>query len=63
MHALGLFSALTLTFYHFLVMDPCHEQDSKAQISALHLIIGTLQRMSKFGVGNSDTLTHFYFET
>jgi hypothetical protein len=39
-------------------MAPCHEQDSKAQITALHLIIGTLQRMSIFGVENRDTLTH-----
>uniref|UniRef100_A0A453M4A9 Vacuolar protein sorting-associated protein 35 n=1 Tax=Aegilops tauschii subsp. strangulata TaxID=200361 RepID=A0A453M4A9_AEGTS len=32
--------------------------DSKAQITALHLIIGTLQRMNIFGVENRDTLTH-----
>ncbi|KAM7273633.1 hypothetical protein ACFE04_028297 [Oxalis oulophora] len=32
--------------------------DSKAQIMALHLIIGTLQRMHVFGVENRDTLTH-----
>ncbi|XP_078431095.1 vacuolar protein sorting-associated protein 35B-like [Wolffia australiana] len=32
--------------------------DSKAQITAIHLIIGTLQRMSVFGVENRDTLTH-----
>ncbi|KAF4364661.1 hypothetical protein CsatB_004982 [Cannabis sativa] len=32
--------------------------DSKAQITALHLIIGTLQRMHVFGVENRDTLTH-----
>nr|CAB3497830.1 unnamed protein product [Digitaria exilis] len=32
--------------------------DSKAQITAIHLIIGTLQRMSIFGVENRDTLTH-----
>ena len=55
MHALGHLSALT---YLFLVIVPCHEQDSKAQITALHLIIGTLQRMSIFGVENRDTLTH-----
>lgn len=33
-------------------------QDSKAQVTAIHLIIGTLQRMSIFGVENRDTLTH-----
>uniref|UniRef100_A0A0E0KKA8 Vacuolar protein sorting-associated protein 35 n=1 Tax=Oryza punctata TaxID=4537 RepID=A0A0E0KKA8_ORYPU len=33
-------------------------EDSKAQITAIHLIIGTLQRMSIFGVENRDTLTH-----
>ncbi|KAK4758824.1 hypothetical protein SAY87_020125 [Trapa incisa] len=32
--------------------------DSKAQITAIHLIIGTLQRMHVFGVENRDTLTH-----
>ncbi|TKY57617.1 Vacuolar protein sorting-associated protein 35B [Spatholobus suberectus] len=32
--------------------------DSKAQITAIHLIIGTLQRMNVFGVENRDTLTH-----
>ncbi|KAK4788433.1 hypothetical protein SAY86_019752 [Trapa natans] len=32
--------------------------DSKAQITAIHLIIGTLQRMHIFGVENRDTLTH-----
>lgn len=32
--------------------------DSKAQVTALHLIIGTLQRMHVFGVENRDTLTH-----
>jgi hypothetical protein len=58
MHALGHLSALTLTCYLFLVMAACHEQDSKAQITALHLIIGTLQRMGIFGVENRDTLTH-----
>jgi hypothetical protein len=36
----------------------CHKQDSKAQITAIHLIIGTLQRMNIFGVENRDTLTH-----
>jgi len=35
-----------------------HKQDSKAQITAIHLIIGTLQRMNIFGVENRDTLTH-----
>lgn len=32
--------------------------DSKAQFTAIHLIIGTLQRMHVFGVENRDTLTH-----
>ncbi|KAJ0026355.1 hypothetical protein Pint_09346 [Pistacia integerrima] len=32
--------------------------DSKAQVSAIHLIIGSLQRMNVFGVENRDTLTH-----
>ncbi|KAL9273828.1 Vacuolar protein sorting-associated protein 35B-like protein [Drosera capensis] len=32
--------------------------DSKAQFTAIHLIIGTLQRMNVFGVENKDTLTH-----
>ncbi|XP_048331969.2 vacuolar protein sorting-associated protein 35B isoform X2 [Ziziphus jujuba] len=32
--------------------------DSKAQVTAIHLIIGTLQRMNVFGVENRDTLTH-----
>ncbi|KAJ9172642.1 hypothetical protein P3X46_015856 [Hevea brasiliensis] len=32
--------------------------DSKAQVTALHLMIGTLQRMVVFGVENRDTLTH-----
>ncbi|KAL4569052.1 hypothetical protein LXL04_024679 [Taraxacum kok-saghyz] len=32
--------------------------DSKAQVTALYLIIGTLQRMHTFGVENRDTLTH-----
>lgn len=32
--------------------------DSKAQVTAIHLIIGTLQRMNVFGVDNRDTLTH-----
>ncbi|KAF2306265.1 hypothetical protein GH714_016136 [Hevea brasiliensis] len=32
--------------------------DSKAQVTALHLIIGTLRRMHVFGVENRDTLTH-----
>ncbi|KAL5181255.1 Vacuolar protein sorting-associated protein 35A [Glycine soja] len=32
--------------------------DSRAQITAIHLIIGTLQRMHVFGVENRDTLTH-----
>ncbi|OIW06300.1 hypothetical protein TanjilG_17674 [Lupinus angustifolius] len=32
--------------------------DSKAQVTAIHLIIGSLQRMSALGVENRDTLTH-----
>lgn len=36
----------------------CNVQDSKAQVTAIHLIIGTLQRMNVFGVENRDTLTH-----
>ncbi|GAV56721.1 Vps35 domain-containing protein [Cephalotus follicularis] len=32
--------------------------DSKAQVTALYLIIGSLQRMNVFGVENRDTLTH-----
>ncbi|XP_054797418.1 vacuolar protein sorting-associated protein 35B-like isoform X2 [Prosopis cineraria] len=32
--------------------------DSKAQVTAIHLIIGMLQRMNVFGVENRDTLTH-----
>lgn len=32
--------------------------DSKAQLTAIHLIIGMLQRMNVFGVENRDTLTH-----
>lgn len=32
--------------------------DSKAQVTAIHLIIGTLQRINVFGVENRDTLTH-----
>ncbi|CAM8956807.1 unnamed protein product [Rhodiola kirilowii] len=32
--------------------------DSRAQITAVHLIIGTLQRMHVFGTENRDTLTH-----
>lgn len=32
--------------------------DSKAQVTSIHLIIGTLQRMHVFGVENRDTLTH-----
>ena len=30
----------------------------KAQVTAIHLIIGTLQRTHVFGVENRDTLTH-----
>ncbi|OIW11033.1 hypothetical protein TanjilG_22840 [Lupinus angustifolius] len=33
-------------------------EDSRAQMTALHLIIGTLQRMHVFIVENRDTLTH-----
>lgn len=36
----------------------CGIQDSKAQVTALQLIIGTLQRTRVFGVENRDTLTH-----
>ncbi|KAL4335913.1 hypothetical protein GQ457_07G027160 [Hibiscus cannabinus] len=32
--------------------------NSKAQLTAIHLIIGALQRMTVFGVENRDTLTH-----
>ncbi|KAK4276498.1 hypothetical protein QN277_014639 [Acacia crassicarpa] len=32
--------------------------DSRAQVTAIHLIIGMLQRMNVFGVENRDTLTH-----
>lgn len=32
--------------------------DSKAQVTAIHLIIGSLQRLHVFGVENRDTLTH-----
>nr|GMD58191.1 vacuolar protein sorting-associated protein 35A-like [Ipomoea batatas] len=32
--------------------------DSRAQVTAIHLIIGTLQRMHVFGVENRDALTH-----
>ncbi|XP_021902476.1 vacuolar protein sorting-associated protein 35B-like isoform X3 [Carica papaya] len=32
--------------------------DSKSQVTAIHLIIGSLQRMNVFGVENRDTLTH-----
>ncbi|RZB58739.1 Vacuolar protein sorting-associated protein 35B isoform B [Glycine soja] len=32
--------------------------DSKAQVTAIHLIIGSLQRMNVFGIENRDTLTH-----
>ncbi|XAR58002.1 hypothetical protein NMG60_11026328, partial [Bertholletia excelsa] len=32
--------------------------DSRAQVTAIHLIIGTLQKMHVFGVENRDTLTH-----
>lgn len=36
----------------------CMMQDSKAQVTAIQLIIGTLQRTNVFGVENRDTLTH-----
>ncbi|KAK4416868.1 Vacuolar protein sorting-associated protein 35A [Sesamum alatum] len=32
--------------------------DSKSQVTCIHLIIGTLQRMHVFGVENRDALTH-----
>ncbi|KAL3845003.1 hypothetical protein ACJIZ3_002406 [Penstemon smallii] len=32
--------------------------DSKAQVTTIHLIVGTLQRMHIFGVENRDALTH-----
>ncbi|GAB2282859.1 Vacuolar protein sorting-associated protein 35A [Dionaea muscipula] len=32
--------------------------DSRTQVTAIHLIIGTLHRMHVFGVENRDTLTH-----
>ncbi|KAL6498044.1 Vacuolar protein sorting-associated protein 35A [Orobanche gracilis] len=32
--------------------------DSKSQVTSIHLIIGTLQRMHAFGVDNRDALTH-----
>ncbi|KAF8082359.1 hypothetical protein N665_0830s0006 [Sinapis alba] len=32
--------------------------DSKEQVTAIHLIVGTLQRINVFGVENKDTLTH-----
>ncbi|XP_052487037.1 vacuolar protein sorting-associated protein 35B isoform X2 [Gossypium raimondii] len=33
-------------------------ENSKAQVTAIHLIIGALQRMNVFSVENRDTLTH-----
>lgn len=49
----------SITLYDFRpTMFVCYMQDSKAQITAIHLIIGTLQRMNIFGVENRDTLTH-----
>lgn len=36
----------------------CGVQDSKIQVTALHLIIGTLQRCYVFTDDNRDTLTH-----
>lgn len=58
--ALGMFLYISSPFFLLImVMYSCPlKQDSKAQITALHLIIGTLQRMSTFGVENRDTLTH-----
>ncbi|KAM6560968.1 vacuolar protein sorting-associated protein 35B isoform X1 [Cannabis sativa] len=32
--------------------------DSKAQVTAIHLMIGALQKMNVFGIENRDTLTH-----
>jgi vacuolar protein sorting-associated protein 35 len=49
---------LCIMFYFFCIIFLCHTQDSKAQITAIHLIIGTLHRMNIFGVENRDTLTH-----
>lgn len=46
------------TFSHSLLTWIWVVQDSKAQITAIHLIIGTLQKMHVFGVENRDTLTH-----
>lgn len=45
---------LALLSYTFVLLY----QDSRAQVTAIHLIIGTLQRMHVFGVENRDTLTH-----
>lgn len=42
----------------FIFMLVLFNQDSRSQVTAIHLIIGTLQRMHVFGVENRDTLTH-----
>ena len=52
------FGCIYIPFHFSLIMFLCRKQDSKAQITAIHLIIGTLQRMNIFGVENRDTLTH-----
>ena len=54
LHYLLLFPFPVATFHKLYHL----EQDSKAQVTAIHLIIGTLQRMNIFGVENRDTLTH-----
>ncbi|XP_023639307.1 vacuolar protein sorting-associated protein 35C [Capsella rubella] len=51
----------TVTYEFFTKAYLLYEEeisDSKAQVTALHLIIGTLQRMRVFNVENRDTLTH-----
>lgn len=52
---LNVFLLIQLLIMYRLLLS---EQDSKAQVTAIHLIIGTLQRMNIFGVENRDTLTH-----
>jgi len=44
----------TVLNYRFVLLY----QDSIAHVTAIHLVIGTLQRMHVFGVENMDTLTH-----
>ncbi|KAG7565274.1 Vacuolar protein sorting-associated protein 35 [Arabidopsis suecica] len=51
----------TVTYEFFTKAYLLYEEeisDSKAQVTALRLIIGTLQRMRVFNVENRDTLTH-----